>query len=113
MREEESRLSKRRRKPATTPEERENQLISDALSLAERQIADGSVSAQVLTHFLKQATEKTKLEQKKLEADTQLALAKVEATELNKRLEDKYDKALDAMRKYSGNNSDEDFYEGP
>lgn len=113
MSEEQSRLNRRRRKPATTPEERENQLISDALNLAERQIADGTVSAQVLTHFLKQATEKTKLEQKKLEADTQLALAKVEATELNKRLEEKYDRALDAMREYSGNAPDEDPYVDP
>ena len=102
MREEESRLSKRRRKPARTPEGRENQLVSAAMDLAEQQIRDGTASSQVITHYLRLGTEKYKLEQKKLEADTKLSLAKVEAAETNKVLEEKYDRAIAAMRTYSG-----------
>lgn len=92
----------RARKPARSPEGRENQLISAAMDLAEQQIADGTVSAQVLTHYLKLGTERYKLEQAKLEADTKLSLAKVEAAETNKMLEAKYDAALRAMQQYSG-----------
>lgn len=92
----------RSRKPARTPEGRENQLISAAMDLAEQQIRDGTASSQVITHYLRLGTEKYKLEQKKLEADTKLSLAKVEAAETNKVLEEKYDRAIAAMRTYSG-----------
>jgi hypothetical protein len=40
---------KRRRAPATTPEARENQLISLAVDLAERQLLEGTASSQVLS----------------------------------------------------------------
>lgn len=101
----------RRRKPATTPEARENQLISDAYGLAERQIADGTVSAQVLTHFLRLGTEKYRLERAKLEADTKVSIAKVESMEMAKRLEEKYDAALNAMRNYGGYSSGDNYDE--
>lgn len=112
MRDEQSRNGRRRRKPATTPEERENQLIAGAMTLAESQIEEGSVSAQVLTHFLRLGTEKYKLEREKLEADTRLSIAKVEATEISKRLEEKYDQALEALRSYTGHVDDGDDYVG-
>lgn len=92
----------RRPKPARTPEGREMQLISMAYDRVEQQIADGTASSQVLTHFLKLGTEKEKLERAKLEADTQLAIAKVKSAETNERLEKKYDDALNAMRRYQG-----------
>lgn len=89
-------------RPARTTEGRENQLVSAAMRLAESQIKDGTASAQVLTHFLKLGSERTKLENAKLEAETKYAIAKVESVEQAKRLEEKYDKALEAMRSYSG-----------
>jgi len=42
-----------RRPTATTPDERENQLIDSAVDLAEQQLLSGDASAQVITHFLK------------------------------------------------------------
>lgn len=90
------------RRPATTPEGRENQLISLAMDRAEKQLIDGTAPAQIITHFLKLATVREKLEQTKLENENLLLAAKVEALSSAKRVEDLYAKALKAMRTYSG-----------
>jgi len=42
---------KPKRSPATTPESRENQMISHAVDLAEKQLMEGTASAQVISHF--------------------------------------------------------------
>ena len=52
---------------ATSPEARENQLISLAVDLAEQQLRDGTASSQVISHFLKLASTKEKLEREILE----------------------------------------------
>ena len=52
----------RRLKPALSPEARENQMISLAVDLAEKQLIEGTASAQVITHYLKLATMKEQLE---------------------------------------------------
>lgn len=103
---------KRRRPPATTPEGRENQLISLAIDLAEQQLSEGIASSQVITHFLKLGTAREKLEKEIMEEQKKLLKAKTEAIEANKRVEELYKEALNAMRAYSGNISEEDeFYE--
>ena len=61
--------SKRGRRPATTPEARENELISAATDLAEKQILAGSASSQVVTHYLKLGSTRERLEQQRLEHD--------------------------------------------
>ena len=45
--------AERKRRPALTPEARENQLIALAVDLAERQLLDGTASAQVITHYIR------------------------------------------------------------
>ena len=52
---------------ATSPEARENQLISLAVDLAEQQLRDGTASSQVISHFLKLASTKERLEREILE----------------------------------------------
>ncbi len=94
--------SKPRRRPATTPEGRENQLISDAYELAEKQIRDGTASAQVITHFLKLGSTREKLEQMRLTHENELTRVKIENAESAKRTEELYTRALNAMRTYSG-----------
>jgi len=91
-----------RRKPATTPEGRENQLVGDAIDLAERQIRDGTASSQVLTHFLKLGSTRERLEQQRLEHENELTRVKIEALESQKRVEELYMEALTAMRSYAG-----------
>ena len=40
----------KKRRPALTPEARENQMIALAVDLAEQQWIDGTASSQVITH---------------------------------------------------------------
>ncbi len=91
-----------RRKPATTPDARENQLIVAAVDLAEKQLKDGSASAQVITHYLKLGSSRERLEQERLELENSLTQVKMEALASAKRVEELYSSALDAMRSYAG-----------
>lgn len=97
-----------RGRPATTPEGREAQLIALAVDTAEKQMVEGTASAQVITHFLKLATVKEKLEQERLRQENALLQAKIEREASSKRIEDLYEQALNAMREYSGNEVQED-----
>lgn len=100
------RPGRKSRRPATTPEGRENQLISLAIDLAERQLAEGSAASQVITHFLKLASTREKLEQERLQRENLLLSAKVEQIASGKRIEELYETALNAMREYSGQRTD-------
>ena len=90
------------RRPATTLESRENQLVSLAVDLAERQLADGTASAQVISHYLKLGSTRELLEQERLRGENELLIAKVEALGSNQRIEELYKQALNSMRSYSG-----------
>ena len=94
-------------RPAITPEARENQMIALAVDLAEKQLLEGTASAQVITHYLKLGSSKEKLEKELLSQQKELISAKTEALQSTKRMEALYSDALDAMRKYSGSTSDE------
>jgi cell shape-determining protein MreC len=91
-----------RRRPATTPEARQNQMINLAVSLAETQMTDGTASAQVITHYLKLGTERERLENERLRHENELLKAKVESFASAKRTEELYESALNAMRSYQG-----------
>lgn len=91
-----------KRPPATTPEARENQLISKAVDLAEKQLADGTASAQVITHYLKLGSSREKLEQERLANENSLLVAKREAMASAARVEELYGAAINAMRAYAG-----------
>lgn len=89
-------------RPATTPEGRENQLVALAVDLAEKQLADGSASAQVISHYLKLGSTREQLEQERLSRENELLRAKVEQLASTKRIEELYQSALNAMRTYAG-----------
>jgi hypothetical protein len=91
-----------RRQPATTPGARERQLSSLAYDLAEKQLIDGTASAQVVTHFLKAASSREVLEQERLAMEIELAEKKIEAMASAARVEELYEDAINAMRAYSG-----------
>ena len=88
--------------PARSPEARENQMIALAVDLAEKQLIEGTASAQVITHYLKLGTLKEQLEREKLEKENELLKAKTEAIQSAQRVEELYSNALEAMRRYSG-----------
>lgn len=94
--------SQRRMRPGLTPESRENQLISLAVDLAEQQLRDGTASSQVITHYLKLGSTKERIEKEILEKQRDLIVAKTESLQSSKRMEELYDKAINAMRDYSG-----------
>lgn len=103
-----------KRRPATTPEARENQLISLAVDLAERQLVEGTASSQVITHYLKLGSTKEKIEKEILQEQKTLIKAKTENLQSAKRIEELYTKAIDAMKNYSGqtnNDSEDDDYD--
>lgn len=93
---------KQRRRPALTPEARENQLISLAVDLVEQRLLDGTASSQETTHFLKLGSMKNRLEMEKLEEENRLLRAKTEVMQSQKRVEELYSEALRAMRGYAG-----------
>lgn len=92
----------RKRPPAKSPEARENEMIALAVDLAEQQLREGTASSQVITHFLKLATTRESLEKEKIRRENELLRAKVEAIESDKRSEELYSQAIEAMRRYSG-----------
>ena len=102
-----------RRPPARTPEGREHQLINHAVDLAEKQLRDGTASAQVITHYLKLGSSREMLEQERLSKENELLTVKKEALESAQRVEALYGEALAAMRSYAGHDPDdnEDPYE--
>lgn len=98
---------KRRRRPASSPEERENQMIAMAMDLAEKQLAEGTASTQVITHFLKLGSTREAVEKDMIEKKTELVSAQVENLESQKRMDAVYQNAIDAMRRYTGHDEEE------
>lgn len=97
----------RKQRPAITPEARENQMIALAEQMAEKQLLEGTASAQVVVHYLKLGTTKARLENEKLRKENELLKAKTEALQSAKRVEELYENALSAMRSYRGGESED------
>ena len=95
--------SKRKSPPARTPEERENQLISRAVDLAEKQLMEGTASSQVITHFLKLGTARERLEREMLQKQMDHITAKIDAIKAAEQRDELYAEAIRAMQRYSGN----------
>lgn len=91
-----------RRRPASTPEDRETQMIELADRLAERQLREGTASAQVITHYLKLGSSRERLEQEKLSLERDLVKAKTDQIAGQQRQEELFAEAIKAMRAYQG-----------
>lgn len=97
------------RRPAISPEARENQMIALAVDLAERQLMEGTASSQVITHYLKLGSTKERIEKEILEKQKELISAKTEALQSAKRIEELYTDAISAMKRYSGHGDNDDY----
>lgn len=97
-------------RPAFNPEARENQLISLAVDLAEKQLREGTASSQVITHYLKLGSTKERIEKEILKQQAELISAKTEALKSAKRVEELYADAISAMKRYSGHGEVDDEY---
>ena len=93
---------------ARTIEGRENQLVSLAIDLAEKQLIEGTASSQVITHYIKLGTIRNRVELEKLRRENELLEAKTENLKSAKRVEELYADAMSAMRNYQGNQCDEE-----
>ena len=101
--------SSRKMRPALSPEARENQMISLAMDLAEKQLMDGTASSQLITEFVKRGSTKARIEQEILEEQKQLIEAKTQNLQSAKNIEELYVKALEAMKNYSGRGDPDDY----
>lgn len=100
--------SSKPRRPAISPEARENQMISYAMDLVEQRLIDGTASSQETTHFLKLASTKARLEKEILERQKDLITAKTESLRSEERMERLMTEAINAIRGYQGrDDSDE------
>lgn len=84
-------------------EMQENMMISLAMDLAEKQLREGTASSQVISHYLKLASSKDRLEREKLQEENKLLRAKTEALESARDIESLYRDAIAAMSSYRGN----------
>lgn len=89
-------------RPALNPDAREQQMISLAVDCAEKQLLEGTASSQIIVHYLKLATKKERIENEIREEQKKLIEAKTENLQSAKRVEELYQKAMDAMSVYTG-----------
>ncbi len=94
--------------PATTPEEREQQLTALAYNLVEQRLLDGSATSQETTFFLKLGGERERLEREKLRKENNLLDARYEQVGKGDRMEELLDRAVKAFKGYSGEEMPED-----
>lgn len=92
---------------ARNPEERERQLISMAMDVAEEQLRNGTASPSVITHFLKLGSEKERLEREIMASQKTLVDAKAESITSGKHAEELTQQAIEAMKSYGGSSADD------
>ena len=92
----------KKRKPASTPEARESQLINLAYNLAEEQLREGTASPSIVSHFLKLSTQREVLELDNLRSKAKLQEAKAQQIDTAKENEELTKAAIEAMKNYSG-----------
>ena len=93
--------------PATTPQSREDQLISMAYDLAEERLRTGKATGAEIVQLLKWGSSKERLKKDILEKQKELVSAKTEALQSAKRVEELYEDAMKAMTSYAGGGSGE------
>lgn len=100
--------TERKTRPALTPEAREKQLVALAVDLVEKRLREGTASSQEVTQILKLGSSRANLEKEMLKHQVELVKAKTESLQATKRVEELYANALNAMRRYSGQGSDDE-----
>jgi len=86
-------------------------MISLADQLAERQLREGTASAQVITHYLKLGSSRERIEQAKIGLEQELLRAKVDQIASAAKQEELFKKAIKAMSMYQGRDEEPDQYE--
>lgn len=100
---------KRRIRPALNPDAREKQLAALAMDLIEQRLLDGTASSQETTYFLKAMSTNARLQQKLMETEIALKEAKTKQIESEERQEEMFAQAIEAMRRYKGEATVEEY----
>ena len=82
--------------------EREERCIDLALGLAERKLADGTASSQMICQFLKAGSVRERLEQENKELENQLLEAKTDQVRSMQHSEELLSNAIAAFTEYAG-----------
>lgn len=90
----------KKQRPAMSPEADENRMIALAVKAAEKQLQEGTASSQVICHYLKLASTRERLEQEKTLRELELLSAKTEAIKAQKKMEEMFSEAIEAMKGY-------------
>lgn len=91
-----------------TPEAQENMLIAMAYDLAEERLREGTASAQEVVHFLKLGSTRNKAEMERLQEENKLLKAKTETLNAARQSDEMFTKAIEAMQRYRGVESEEE-----
>ena len=91
-------------RPASSPENRENQLASLAYDLAEERLRNGTASAQEIVYFLRIGSIREKKELEMMGKKNEL---KTEALQSAKKVEELYSNAIKAFAAYRGGSQEE------
>lgn len=97
-----------REPPAMNVEDRYDQLIAQALDLAEERIRDKTASNQLIAEIMRYGTTKERLQKEKLRRENEVLRVKAEAMEAQKQSGEMYEMAIKAMKSYSGFDDYED-----
>lgn len=88
-------------RPSLTPDAREQRLIGVVLDAVEKMILEtGTAPAPVLSWFCRRASGKEWLETVKLQKQIELLDAQIEALKSQKKVEEMYTEAIEAMQRY-------------
>lgn len=100
--------SRPKRRPAVSPEIRENQLIELAVDLAEKRLSDGTASTPLITHYLKLASAREALEREKIQYETELLRSRAAQIKSESEREEIALRAIEAMRSYQPERDNDD-----
>lgn len=89
---------------ADTPEGRISQMGNLAYKCVIARLRDGTASPNEVVACLRLASEREKLNQEKIKAESLLAKAKVDALESQRKQEELYQEAINAFKGYAGSN---------
>lgn len=95
----------RKKRVPRTPEEYERNNIALAMKLSSERLRDGTASAQEILYYLKLGSPETALNRQLLASQISLNKGKLSEIESVKRDAEMYEKAMDAMLRYRGDDN--------
>lgn len=100
--------TRRPRRRAQTPEERENRLIALALDRVEERMENRTATAQEYIQFIRMASTKSRAEADKVALELELVKAKTENLRMQQKNDEMFSNAIKAFKRYSGADNEED-----